>query len=57
MIKQAAPVANYALQQYKMPEIYKEQDLFRLKKTPHTSDIFEKAKLICEKYAEKVIIR
>ena len=57
IIKEIAPISIYALQQYKMPLEYKDEDLFKLRKKPHSQNTFEVAKKMCEKLAKKVIIR
>lgn len=57
MIKEVAPIKNFAIQHYRMPEEYREQDIFKLTKPPHSQDTFNKAQKICKKYAPNTIIR
>jgi hypothetical protein len=57
MIKEVTPITNYALQQYKMPLEYKDEDLFKLRKAPHSAETFKKAKEICRNYAQNVLVR
>lgn len=57
MIKEVAPIKSFAIQHYKMPEEYREQDLFKLTKKPHSTETFNQAQKICKKYAPNTIIR
>jgi pyruvate formate lyase activating enzyme len=57
MIKEVAPIKSYAIQHYRMPEEYREQDLFKLNKKPHSAETFKQAQKICKKYVINTIIR
>lgn len=57
MLSEVNPIDCFAIQQYRMPDVYKECDLFKLKKEVHSSEDIKKAEEIAKKYAKKVIIR
>ena len=57
MLEELAPITNFALQSYRMPENYKKEDLFKLKKRPHSSEMFEKVAEMIKGYANKITIR
>lgn len=57
MIKEVAPIKNFAIQHYRIPEEYREQDLFKLSKKPHSEEVFNQAEKICKKYVKNTILR
>jgi pyruvate formate lyase activating enzyme len=57
MLKEVGKISTFAVQHYKMPEKYKSEHSFFVKAKPHSEDVFNKAKQIAEKYAEKTILR
>ncbi|MCK5128974.1 MAG: anaerobic ribonucleoside-triphosphate reductase activating protein [Clostridiales bacterium] len=57
MLKEVAPVTNFALQRYKMPEEYKQTDLFKLKKSPHSKEEFQEIHELIHEYAQIITIR
>ncbi len=57
MIKAVSPVKRYALQAYRRPATYKEEDQFRVHAQPHAPSVFTEAAVLCKPYADTVFIR
>jgi pyruvate formate lyase activating enzyme len=57
MAEAASPMPRYALQAYRPPDVYKKEDRFRVRASPHAPADLRAAAEAAAPYAERVVVR